>query len=65
MIYSYIKSNIPVEYIKKINGSIWQKYGTLIGTSTSGQSGPESNGNKGVIFLIEISRIGATLSVTV
>ena len=38
-----------------VNRSIWPIYGTLIDTTTPGQSEPRSNGNKGVLHSPEQS----------
>ena len=53
---------------QKIHRSIWdpKKYtglfGTLTGTTTPGQSGPRSNGNKEVLNIFQISRTLASPS---
>ena len=39
--------------------SIWRIDRTLSGTTTTGQSGPGSNGNKGVLCISQISKAGA------
>ena len=39
-----------------LNNSIWPINGTLIGTTTQGQSGPGSNGNEGVLPIPQSSR---------
>ena len=40
-----------VKYSKLLNSSIWPIDGTLIGTTTPGQSGPGSHGNKRVFYM--------------
>ena len=46
------------------NSSIWSIERTLSGATTPGQSGPESNGNEGVQYILKNSRItGASLSI--
>ena len=42
-----------------MNRSIWSRDGTLIGTTTLDQSGPESNGNEGVLYTPQITWTGA------
>ena len=38
--------------------TIWLINGTLTGTIISGQSGPESNGNKGVLCILQSPWVG-------
>ena len=45
--------------VKWVNGSIWSIDGTLAGSTNSGQSGPGSNGNEGVLYIPQNSRAGA------
>ena len=40
-------SNNPIQLYKFSNKSIWPENGILIGTTTSKQIGPGSNGNEG------------------
>ena len=42
--------------------SIWTIDRTLSGTTDPGQSGPGSNSNKGVLYIPQISKAGASLS---
>ena len=46
--------------VKWLNSSIWPLDGTLTSSTTPGESGPESNGNKGVLYIPQSSRIGAS-----
>ena len=39
-----------------------QVYVTLTGTTTPSQSGAESNGNERVLYTLQISKTGASLS---
>ena len=39
-----------------------QSFETLRGTTTPGQSGPESNGNEGILHILQNSRTGTSLS---
>ena len=55
-------SSIPIKYKSFLNRSIWPIYETLTGTTTSGQSGPGSNGNEGVFHTTQISRTGVSPS---
>ena len=48
-----------------LNSSIWVIDKTLTGTTTSGPSGPGSNGNKGVLFVLLSSLTGPLQSDTV
>ena len=41
---------------------IWTVDGTRTWTTNPGQSGPRSNGDEGVLYLFQTSRIGASLS---
>ena len=50
------------KYGKWLNSSIWPIDGILTGTTTPGQSGPESNGNKEVFHIFQISQTGASPS---
>ena len=45
-----------------LNRSIWSPDGTLLETTTLGQSGPGSNGSKRVLHTPQISKTGASLS---
>ena len=38
---------------------LFEPEGTLTGTTMLGQSGPESNGNEGVLYIPQSSRIGS------
>ena len=51
--------------VKWLNSSIWLIARTLIGITTLGQSGPESNGNQGILHIPQSSRPGASLLDTV
>ena len=42
--------------------SIWPIDGTLKGTTTLGQSGPGSNGNEDVLYILQISKTGTSSS---
>ena len=42
------------------NSSIWPIERALSGAKTAGQSGPGSNGNKGVLHIPQISKTGAS-----
>ena len=44
-------SVICLHTVKWLNSSIWAIDGTLTDTTTSGQSGPGSNGNEGVLYI--------------
>ena len=60
IIYGFMVSSISIRMI--LNISIWPTEGTLIGTTTSSQSGPSSNGDEGIFHIPYISRIGALWS---
>ena len=45
------------ETVKWWNSSIWPKDGTLTGTTSLGQDGPGSNGNEGILPILQSSRI--------
>ena len=44
------------------NNSIWSIDRTLLGATTPGQSGLESNGNEGVLHIPQSSKTGASSS---
>ena len=54
-----------IEYEYFCKRSIWPLGGILIGTTTSGLSGPVSNGNEGTLHNSQISRTRASPSDTV
>ena len=43
--------------IKWLNISIWPIDGTLTGTTTQGQSELESNGNEGILHILQTPRL--------
>ena len=45
-----------------LNISIWPIDKTQSGATTSGQSGPGSSGNEGVLYILQISKTGALQS---
>ena len=45
-----------------INSSIWFIHGTLIGITTLGQNEPGSNGNEGLLLILQSSRTGESPS---
>ena len=53
------------KYSKWLNSFFWPIDGTLTGTTTLGQSGPESNSNQGVLYIPQSSRSGDSPSDTV
>ena len=59
----YIKYLYHNKYLRKCfrNRSIWPIDGTLVGTTTLGSSGPESNDNEGILHTPQISRNWASL----
>ena len=48
--------------IKFLNKSTWSINGTLTGTTTPSESGPESNGNEGVLHTPQFIRVGTSAS---
>ena len=58
-------SQISIQYKKVPNRSILTIDGTLICTTTQSLSGSVSNGNKGVIYISQSSRTGASPANTV
>ena len=52
----------PVKYESFLDRSIWPIHNILKGTTTPGQSRPESNGNKWVLLTFFISRTGTSQS---
>ena len=44
------------------NSSIWPLDETVTGTTTLSKSGPGSNGNEGVLDILQSSKTGASLS---
>ena len=62
IIQVYISSSIFVEYKWFFDRSIWPTDGILAGTTTLNQSWLGSNGNEGVLYTLQISRTGASLS---
>ena len=50
-----VSSKLLISSIRPINR-------TLTGTTTSGQSGPESNGNEGVVQILQSPKIAALIS---
>ena len=49
--------SIPIEHEQFSNRPIWPIYGNLTGTTTPGQSGSGSNGNKRVLSLPRSSEL--------
>ena len=49
--------------VSSINSSIWPIEETLTATTTQDQSGPGSNGNKGVLHIPQNLRTGASPTV--
>ena len=47
---------------QRLECSIWPIHGTLTGTTTQGQRVPGSNGNKGVLHILQNTRTGASPS---
>ena len=58
----FMISCIPIEYKSFFNKSIWPIDETLTGTTTPGQGGPGSNGNKEVLHTPQISKIEDSIS---
>ena len=56
----YLPAVICLNTVKWSNSSSWPIDGTQSGTTTLGQSGPESNGNEGVFHIFQSSRTGAS-----
>ena len=50
------------KYSRWLNSLILPIDGALTGTTTPGQSEPGSNGNKGVLYILESSRVEASPS---
>ena len=58
--YSFVCTQLNgFKYSKWLNSSIWCIDGTQTGTTTLGQSGPESNHSEGVLHILKGSRTGA------
>ena len=53
---------IGFKYSKWLYTSIWTIDGTQTGTTTLGQSGSGSNGNEGVIHILQSSKMRASTS---
>ena len=61
--YFYIKSEFSISHLfEHIICFIWPIDRTLSGTTTPSQSGPGSNGNEGVLHVLQISKAGASPS---
>ena len=54
--------HLSLTWVKLSNSCVWSIDGTLKGTTTSGQSGPESNYNERVLHIPQSSRTGASSS---
>ena len=52
---------ICLHIVKWLNSFIWHINGTLTATTTLGQSGPGSNGNKGILHISQSFRTEAAL----
>ena len=50
-LYGFKSLIIIIILSKKLNSSIWPIDGTLTGTTTLDQNGPESNGNKRILHI--------------
>ena len=57
-----IKPKHPTNFNKWLNISIWPIDQTLTNSTALHQNGPGSNGNEGILHILQSSRIGASLS---
>ena len=61
-VLQYNSYNLTSLICSLTDSSIWPIDMTLSGTTTPGQSGPESNGNEGVLHFLQISKDGSSPS---
>ena len=57
-----IQLNISHLFAHSLNVKLWPIDSTLSGATTPGQSGPEGEGNEGVLHIPQISKAGASPS---
>ena len=56
-LYAAVWFKVTIITSKRLNSSIWPIDGTLTGTSSPNQSGPESNSHEGVLHILQILRV--------